>query len=65
MVEVFSRMLKRMGGQVYFVVLGLMVGGVEGNAFHTYCLRMILFFFVTQMWSNSFMFVCYYFVFNP
>ena len=58
MIEVFRRMLKRLEGQDYFVVLGLMVERVEGNVFHTCCLQIILFFYVMQRWSNTFMFVC-------
>ena len=37
MVEVFSRMLKRMEG-ASLLVLGLMVGGVEENVFRICCL---------------------------
>jgi len=48
----------------YFIVSRLMVGRAVENVFHISCLQMILFFFVMQMWSKSFMFGCYYFVFR-
>ena len=64
MIEVFSRMVKRMEGA------GLVSGfradgrGAEGKVFHICCLRMILFCFVMQRWSKSYMFACCYFVFR-
>ena len=47
------------------MALEQMVGGLEERVFRTCCLQMILFYSMMQMWSNSFMFVCYFFVFRP
>ena len=64
MMEVFSRMVKRMEGVGLLSGFKHMVGGVEGDAFPTCCLRMILFCFVMQRWSKSFMFDCCFLVFR-
>ena len=60
--EVFSKMFKRMEGA------GLLRGfQADGKGWRGKCFTpiFILFYFVMQMWSNSFMFVCYFFVFRP
>ena len=64
MMEVFSRMVKRMEGAGLLSGFKHMVGGVEGDAFPTCCLQMILFCFVMQRWSKSFMFDCCFLVFR-
>ena len=63
MMEVFSRMLKRMEGAS--LLCGFRVDGERGGGESVSHLFFILFYFVMQMWSNSFMFICYFFVFKP
>lgn len=64
MMEVFSRMVKRMEG--VGLLSGFRVDGRRGrgNVFHICCLRMILFCFVMQRWSKSYMFDCCYYAFR-
>ena len=64
MMEVFSRMVKRMEGAGLFSDFRVDGKRVEGNVFLIYCLRMILFCFVMQKWSKSYMFGCCFFVFR-
>ena len=61
MMEVFSRMLRRVEGAG--LIRGFK-GGVVGHVFHIYYLQMTLFFFVMQMWSKFCIFSCCYFVFK-
>ena len=64
MMEVFSRMVKRMEGAGLFSDFRVDGKRVEGNVFLICCLRMILFCFVMQRWSKSYMFDCCCFVFR-
>ena len=43
---------------VYFEVSGLIVDGVKAYVSCIFCLRMIRFYFVMQMWSRFYMFGC-------
>ena len=61
--EAFSRMLKRMEGAS--LLCGFRVDGERGGGESVSHLFFILFYFVMQMWSNSFMFICYFFVMAP
>ena len=60
--EVFSKMMKRAEGLIYFEALELMVDGVKGYVSLIFCLRMIQFCFVMQMRSRFYMFGCFFFV---
>ena len=62
--EVYSRMVKRMEGAR--LLRGFRADGRRGRGecVHICCLRMILFCFVMQKWSKSYMFDCCYFVFR-
>ena len=63
MMEVFSRMLRRVEG--VSLIRGFKVEGRRvGNVFHIYCLQVILVYFVMQMWSKFFIFGCCYLVFR-
>ena len=64
MMEVFSRMLRKVEGVGLICGFKAKVGGVVENVFQICCLQMILFYFVMQLWSKFFIFGCCYFVFR-
>ena len=64
MMEVFSKILKKVEGAGLISDFKADVDGVKGNVSYIFCLQMILFCFVMRIWSRSYMFECYYFVFR-